>query len=163
MENEQKKTVVIVHTVGKVASSTIYLAAKAFCRNTSVFHTHFLNEHRVAKVSATLEKHGKTLSGHIKDSRDVISHLVDESINFKVVTLIRDPIARDVSAFFENFEMFGFDKYNLPPVDIACEKFLKSYPDNSIDHWFENEFCLTFGINLFEHLFPKRLGWYAFE
>lgn len=163
MENQTRRTVIIVHSIGKVASSSVYLAATKSCKDASVFHTHFLNEKRVVQVSAKMKDHGRVLSGHIKDSLEVIPLLDDSSINFKVITLVRDPFARSISAFFENIEMFGLDKKALPSVDATCEIFKKAYPINSLDEWFASEFCSVFSVRLLEHPFPKRLGWYCFE
>lgn len=157
----QRETI-IVHTVGKVASSSIYAAAKAFVKNAQVFHTHSLNEKRLESVASKMATHGKTLNGHVKDSCEVIP-LLKKKAPLKVISLVRDPIARDISAFFENAEMFGVDKNRLPPIEEMCDRFLKRNLRFSLDEWFENEFCNIFNINLFSHLFPRRIGWYCFE
>lgn len=159
---EKHQEVIVVHTIGKVASSTIYKAAKAF-GDTPVYHTHFLDPVRLKNASAKLAKHGKILHGHVKDSVEVLSLIEEDSVRLKVITLIRNPVARDVSAFFENLEMFGFDKNDLPPVDIACDKFLESFQSSTLDDWFDKEFVSVFGVNVLDQPFPRRLGWYCFE
>ena len=164
--NHPLRKVVVVHTVGKVASSTIYYGAKATLVNHQLFHTHTLNPVRMERIVRVLQRHGNSLSiesGHIKDSRDLAPILLDKSIEFKIITLIRDPIARDVSAFFENLNIFGVDQNNLPTVDEACKKFVATYPNNTIEEWFSDEFCKVFGIDLFAMDFPKDVGWNIFS
>ena len=156
-------TVVLVHTIGKVASYSVYQAAKKYCEGARVFHTHSLDPARVAQLTDKMKASGRVLTGHIQDSLDAIPLLGEQSINFKVITLVRDPFARSVSAFFENLEMFGLDKNRLPPVATACARFEKAYPTDSLDTWFDHEFNGVFSVDLLQHPFPRRPGWYCFE
>lgn len=159
MEN---KEYVVVHTIGKVASSSIVSAIKRARSDTEIFHTHSLNTDRLDKIVTLLDEHGKKSVRHVEDSRRVIS-LIRQRVPMRIVSLIRDPVSRDISAFFENLQFYGIDKNCLPHVTVAIEIFLENYHSGRLDDWFEWEFLRVFGVDVLSQPFPKRVGWYSFE
>lgn len=153
---------VVVHTIGKVGSSSVY---RSLSDQTPFrcYHTHFLRKEKIEQVSKKLEGAGKTLGGHVKDGVDVLRLMETKPARIKVVSLIRDPLAREVSAFFENLSLFGIDPENLPPVDKAVEVFIERYPHDSLDRWVAEEFNRPFDVNLLAYPFPRRAGFSIFE
>ena len=62
--------------------------------------------------------------------------------------MVRDPVARNMSAFFENLE----HKTNLAlftPTTDLIDKFFKSYPHGIPEQWFDEELKQVFGFDVF--------------
>ena len=80
----------------------------------------------------------------------------------KVVILIRDPIARNLSFFFE---MFGEEFLRGKHKNKAILEFFLS---SAVDHiypirWFDEYFQGAFGIDVYKHKFAKTRGWSIVE
>jgi len=74
-----------------------------------------------------------------------------------VVSLVREPISRNVSAFFENFDReldkVG-DRQNLS-IDRMIEIFLAKYPHDMPLTWFDDHMKPDCGIDVYQHPFPS--------
>jgi hypothetical protein len=92
---------------------------------------------------------------------------------WKVITMIRDPVARNVSAFFENLELFGFDyrsRLQSDSIDAIMPDlerlFREQYVDGSgatrVDSdpltWFDEELKTVFDVDVFKRAFPVQQG-----
>jgi hypothetical protein len=97
---------------------------------------------------------------------------------WKVITLIRDPVARNVSSFFENMELFEYDyaakMKSGREEDIVAELmelFRKKYIDGSdaahVDAdpltWFDEELKTVFDVDVLEGDFPVERGFEIYE
>lgn len=154
----------VVHTIGKVASSTIYEAIKSIAGN-HCYHTHFLQKDKIQQVSKKLQNVGKTVDGHIADSLEVLNLLSDNTQmrKLRVVSLVRDPLARNVSAFFENLELYGLDPKNLPDAPSLIATFLERSHLNTMDEWFETQFSQVFDLKKRDIAFSKKAGCGLFQ
>jgi len=143
--------VVIVYQMGKVASSSIYHALKA--RNDCYgFHTHnltttqandsFWNPNRHNIISVELQK-----------------QLLDRKRPLKIVTLVRDPFARNISAYFETSPNIPNKKSSKAIVSELVEDFLQTFNHSICNDWFEKEFRNALGIDIFSHSFDAAIGW----
>lgn len=74
-----------------------------------------------------------------------------------VVTPVRDPVARNISQFFElhgdDLSAKSFEEIYDIMLDQPAEEFL--YPLT----WFDNVFKPTFGIDVYKKRFNKKRGW----
>lgn len=142
---------IFVYQMGKVASSAIYhsLKKQGFC----VFHAHVLNFPSGKKIPDGFEQ-------SIEEGRVLRKKLIDQRIPLKIITLTRDPIARNISAYFQNLDLIFKKSEAHTHVSIAglISKFLDDY-DHAIPlTWFDRELCEVTGINIYEHEFPKDTG-----
>jgi hypothetical protein len=79
----------------------------------------------------------------------------------KFITVVRDPISRNVSAFFENF-----GRFTGKPFDIETDYslagltniFLEQYNHDIPLTWFDTEVRQVLGIDIYNHPFPATRG-----
>jgi len=75
----------------------------------------------------------------------------------KIISLVREPIGRNVSAFFQNFQRDTGVKYENSKFNIEelKEIFLKNYAHDIPLNWFENIYY-HFGIDVYSKPFPEE-------
>jgi len=77
-----------------------------------------------------------------------------------IITLVREPIARNISSYFHNLNIIWRqrDAHVNVPFDRLVQGFL-SDPFNEVPlDWFDREFKSTLGIDIYEHPFPRAEG-----
>jgi hypothetical protein len=118
-------------------------------------------------ISRSLRKGGYSgLVHHAHDLRDgsrssreeaIYRFCIDGPIEIKVISLVRDPIARNVSAFFQDFEKWTgvlHEKYKGDTEELI-DKFIKHYDHESPLQWFD-QWEETLGIDIYNYPFPER-------
>ena len=145
--NREKAVPVMVYQMGKVGSSSIYHPLKKVYPGV-VVHTHQFNQTawywEVRKLHQLF--YAKKQSA------------------FKIISLIREPIGRNVSEFFHRSLQYANTDFKDSNIDVA--KVLKLFLEN-LDHdfpldWFDNNFKKHFGIDVYQKAFPKE-GYAQFE
>jgi hypothetical protein len=74
-----------------------------------------------------------------------------------IVTLVRDPIARNMSSYFEHLD-FIWQRQNAHenvPVDLLIEGFRTRFPHHEPLTWFDDEMLRVTGLDVFQHEFPE--------
>lgn len=141
---------IVVYTMGKVGSFTVYQSLLQSYENPeNIFHLHYLN----GTINPNNEKN--KLLRELYDSK-----LVKK---WKVITLVRDPIARNISAFFENLELFLPNFYNEYKGDTSDflklnDTFLKKYPHWIPNKYFDSEINIMLDIDVFSKSFDTSIG-----
>jgi hypothetical protein len=82
-----------------------------------------------------------------------------------VITLVREPIARNISSYFHNLNIYWRqrDAHVNVRFDRLVEGFV-SYPLNAVPlEWFDREFKPSLGIDIYEHPFPREQGFMRFS
>jgi hypothetical protein len=79
----------------------------------------------------------------------------------KIISPIRDPISRNLSAFFENFIRDTGLPYNQMPTDLAKLRslFLDRYPHHVGLEWFDRHLRPAFGLDVYSEDFPWAAGY----
>lgn len=148
---------VLVYQVGKVGSSTIYYSLKAAGIKCEHLHRmvpenieRIAEERRAAGLPVKDERLGLALNDRLRRGRDRV----------RVVTMVREPVSRNISAFFQNLaDYYGGDPLGSIPVEEAIRRFLEEYPHHVPIEWFETEFARSTGISVFDHPFPHSDQW----
>lgn len=160
--------ILLVHQMGKVGSSAVVASLKALDLDIPLFHTHSLNakeiEHRLRRAKETgrevpVGSH-LTISQHLQK---VITKGASKK-HWKIITLVREPIARNISAFFQNIDTYFpnfFQSYAKGEITIEqiIEKFFADYPHNRPLQWFDTEIREVFNIDIFSTPFPISAGY----
>ena len=102
----KKQPLVIILTIGKVGSSSVYYSLKEqFTRR--IFHIHYISEEGI-KTSLSEHKTSsrKSVPLHLITSK-ILSELL-KKINHKtyIITVFREPVQRKLSSFFQNLDQF---------------------------------------------------------
>lgn len=147
----------MIYQMGKVGSSSVYQSLKKYgCH--PVFHVHRLNPKNIEAVSRDHLRR----SGRSKDERlglFLYEHIFLQKIPVNIITLIREPIARNISAFFQNFELFMGEKYHCSAdVDDLISRFLAEYNHDVPLKWFDDELQAVSGVDVYKYPFPKKEG-----
>lgn len=129
---------VFVYQMGKVASSSVFNSVRQQYNGVCLHAHNFHDSHEIIKV------------------RWLYEILKDEDIPIKVVTMVREPISRNISAFFQNFERDTGSKYsdNKLSVDELKDLFLREYKHDIPINWLEDNIHVNFGIDVYKSSFP---------
>lgn len=90
-----------------------------------------------------------------------IEYLKDKGLeNYEaVVTPVRDPIARNISYYFDQFGADIMTADVRPSMDAILLSFLTKIDHDYPLNWFENVFNPLFGIDAYKNGFAKLRGW----
>lgn len=162
----RSKEIILVHQMGKVGSSSIVKSLGAMQLDIPIYHTHFLNSERLENQLNHVRTNGRKPEKHLivsKCLQEVISKGKNDR-SWKIVTLVREPISRNISAFFENINIFLPDfvqRYHSGSlkIDEVIDVFLASYPHELPLNWLDWEIKSVFGIDVFSVDFPKLEGY----
>lgn len=150
-----RSIIVLIYTGGKVGSSTVYYNLKRSKLFSDVLHVHFLSEHWLK----SFKESGRWLS-NIRKAEDVKNTLKQKpNKRVKIITLVREPVARDISDVFQNFKtIFEINSTNeLKELDIQNHLSVSKF--NQTEMWFETEFKEYTGIDILQLPFDKKNGY----
>ena len=94
---------IIVYQMGKVGSFSIYMSLKEIRKT---HHVHYLREDIVERLANMQSERGFPVPGHLETSQMVNKKYMAKATPVKYIVLVRDPISRNMSAFFENLDNF---------------------------------------------------------
>lgn len=161
---EGSDRIVVTHTYGKVGSTAIHKAVSKLPGYAS-FQTHFISE---AGVAEALRLH--------QEEHDPIHMLQGEALRLqmqahpdrpiRLITLVRDPVARAVSDLFENPALLNAkgDVRQMPlesVVAIAAELVVGSLAYT--EQWFDRELSGLLGHDFFTRGFDRENGFEIFH
>lgn len=141
----------VVYTMGKVASTTISEAIEAAGQVCFDVHTlirpGLLNDLKHFVNTQTLPPK------HIGQSLAILQDFYNPNKRVKIITCVRDPFARNLSAIFQNLPE-GID------IDLAgiTERLEKTNPDKP-GAWMRKDFLQSTGVNLLSLPFDTERRW----
>jgi len=168
--------------MGKVGSSSVARSLRTIKTDRPIYHVHFLNPTLVDEYEARRKQFlGTPREGTLKHiwQYQYINDLRKQGLinghKWKIVTLVRDPIARNLSDFFEHIEVvpspskheriFRSIQYDYEVViegdkpDKLIEIFFEKYDHDGPLRYFDGEFKEVLGIDLFASDFPQEKGY----
>lgn len=147
-ESQRNGEDVLIYQMGKVGSSTIKKTLKS--EGFQVKHFHYLKG---------------DFAGTDDPGLLILSIGSEGMKNYRgrIITLTRDPVARNLSAFFQNIDMFGVDLHNGLDIDELIRIFFARYNHRIPLDWFDNEFKVSTEVDIYKYDFPKELGYQTLE
>ena len=139
-ERLQRKDPIFIYQMGKVASTSIFHSLRNTSLANHVFHAHsFEPFHSSSEIRALYRYRQK------------------HNTRFKLISLVREPVSRNISAFFQNIRRDGKKIMLDEAITISEIKqmFLRNYPHEIPLIWFDNNIKRHFDIDVFEHKFPR--------
>jgi hypothetical protein len=137
---------ILIYQMGKVASSTINKTLKKYGLKTKHFH-YFEGDFNSSDTSARETFGVDRIEGH----------------KIRIITLTRDPVARNISAFFQNIDKFIDRKLNNTNIVELIEVFFNKYNQGIPLKWFDDEFMINTGIDIYSYKFDKKNGYTIIE
>ena len=131
----------LIYQMGKVGSSSIYYSLKSNYKGL-ILHLHsFPSKYNYANV---------------KRLRNFVVKKKIEQVN--IISLVREPIDRNISAFFQNFERYTGTAYAEAKFSIEelLDIFLLNFNHNDTFSWFDDNILKNFGLDVFGTPFPEE-------
>lgn len=156
----RRQTPIAVFQMGKVGSMSVYFALKS--RYASVYHVHTMNPENIAQRKALLRQRGLSPHSHNYTNGTFLREHVgkrDRPIHY--ITAVREPISRNLSAFFETFELYMGTAAAQTSLsnEALTAAFLERFPHERPLTYFDVEYRDTLGIDVYAEPFPHQQGY----
>jgi hypothetical protein len=149
------KNIYLIYTMGKVGSKTVEQSVRAHMPGAELYHVHFLTEKSCVMADSWNGGDGATRKARM--IRESIARQKDARI--KIITLVRDPIARDVSDFFHNMQTYKKQwAFNDSSLQVCLEQFTH-FDDAYGLSWFASEFNEYLNIDIYSIPFSPTEGY----
>ena len=167
-KNPKGRAPLVIFQMGKVGSTSIVRSLEKEKLSMPVFQVHYLNPKVVEKfIKKPFEG---TIALHTLTSRYLLK-LMEKGIEggepWKIISPVREPVARNISAFFENI------KGRVPGLDARIErgevtddeliKYFMDSPQHLPLSWFNIEMKPVFGIDVFSKDFDTKKGYQTYS
>lgn len=137
--------------MAKVGSTSIYKTLKGIVN--PIYHIHSLNEKQFLKDKQTLADKNLFPDSRINFS-SIKNHLSNKPTT--IITAVRNPIERNISAFFEVIEFYVGSDYETYSQDQLKQKYLDLLPHFYPLQWFDDEILEFTGIDVYNYSFDKE-------
>jgi len=176
-----KKPTLFIHSMGKVGSSTLtdFLKGTGIEKDYSIIRSTWVSDVGFRYLE-DMENEGfggwdsfpdgvKAMIARCDVERKLLQGIKNFKVKPKVITLIRDPIAIDISNFFHNFKWWPKELLEIcenrgPGYMEQLERhFLKFKRHDMPQVWFDTEFEDIFHIDVLSSEFPVDEGYKIYE
>jgi hypothetical protein len=170
---EKNQEIYLIHSIGKVASKSIYEGLTSTI-NRPIYHLHYLSVDTLEAVYKWFaEKTSyKTHHAEIIDGYSVLNtfNKYKNYLNWKIITLIREPISWQISMLFEildiaypditkdqlfNTELF----YTLLRNCLFLNNENPFFDYSFYSNWWQSEFQNIFNFDVLQNSFDTSKGW----
>jgi hypothetical protein len=160
-----EKEILIVLSIGKVGSSSLYASLKKIKPFALILHLHTLTEAGIQKQrNYYLNSHRKSVPFHLIQSQAFLECMPLIQHKIKLITLIREPISRELSSIFQDTFNFSRSKKldnhlfrNI--INDKVKLLMQRLPEET---WFEEEIYNNFQINVFDRVFNSEKGFVSY-
>jgi hypothetical protein len=152
---KNNSNIILVYSMGKVGSTSIYSVLNKRLPATDVFHVHFLSDYWLKEKLPKLDKY---FHGNINCGNDILNHIKkNPKKRIKIITLVREPIIRDISDIFENWrsKYYTIENFDITRLSHLIEENGHEYTLT----WFETEFMNYLGFNIYDIPFDQEEGY----
>jgi len=156
-----RKPIVLVYQMGKVGSTSIYRSLQAkYFRRFELHHTHFLNADYALELEMERQRYGWQPFAVYDKTRILSRVLVKPKYPLNIITMVRDPISRNISAYFNNLHLvWGVsDAYEQKTLDELAQGFWERETHALPIEWLDREFRDILGMDVYAHPFPHDAG-----
>ncbi|PXA03116.1 hypothetical protein DDZ13_13695 [Coraliomargarita sinensis] len=155
--------IVIIYQMGKVASSSIYHALKQR-EDCHAFHAHLLGMPRQLNRRRRVADSWANPDKRLRTAKSLWETIIAPRRPAKIITLVRDPFERNISAYFENSKEPKRPHSNRKEfIDRLIRDFLKTSHHSLATDWYQKEFNPTLEIDVFAHPFDTSRKWAQYE
>lgn len=177
----RKRKKLIVYQMGKVGSSTV---CNSFKKNNEIdtYHIHVLTEDSIKDLEKVYKNNFHRSSffpSHIVESQYLRKQLDKKrKERWKVVSLVREPVSRNISIFFQIlYSGIGYnysEKLKYMKIDDIVEELQKLFFEKNSGfekyngheaplNWFDTELKSTLNIDVFSKEFPCHKGYVTYQ
>jgi len=169
----RRSETLLIYQMGKVGSLTVQRSLRARQLGSLIYHVHTLQPGRLRREKKFLrENYGRI--GEINDAflngRFFRGRLgkANRGQRLKIITMVREPISRNISDFFQNLEfLYNYEyrsRMDASSLNELVADLIRMFWDNFDGHeehlnWFNLELHRHFGVDVYAHEFPKEKGY----
>jgi len=171
-----RRPVILIHQMARVGSITVLRALRRRSPRHRLMHTHYLHEETIASWRRKFDRYHRAtgLPGYYRGF--LTAELVRRRAarggwgDWRVITMVRDPVARTLSAFFRHLPLnhpelglrFRDDPRNVSAlIDLFLDP---SEPEHDFTlGWFDREVRDVLGTDVFSEPFPTDRGFSTYE
>jgi len=169
----REKEPLLVYQMGKVGSSTIRRSINALNLNIHPYHLHYMSG--IDYMVGLCRKQLLPLREHILSSiycKKLIKKSIAEGKKTKIITLVREPIAKNISQYFQSIRVsypeFEYEKKEKTLdqeqlIDEMISFFLENFIHDDPLVWFDVELKRFTKIDVFAVPFPFEKGYMIYE
>lgn len=154
---------VLVYQMGKVGSRAVFEALAALpVRPPALYHFHELcGLDALEQALVRLGDAPARALEHVREAQAVrASFLAGDPFHWKVITLVRDPVARNVSSFFYDITRYVPDFYERTPSSAELLEAFLTRPDHDTPlAWFEQQAEPLLSLDIYAAPFPREQGY----
>lgn len=154
---------VLVWQMGKAGSKSIQAAIQQACPGSAVFHVHALGERLLADGEMRRRSERRGNRAHLLNLAIRERLLADLAAGrpWRVISVVREPVARNLSAFFQNLDLYAPDLLagglDRPGVTAALlERFRRDFDHDRPLHWMDIEIRAVTGIDVYQTPFDQQ-------
>ncbi len=172
--HREDRDTLVIYQMGKVGSSSVKKTLAALGVDMNIYHVHALTHERIATLIGVYKR-----AARIRCRADVHSHIVESAFlrqrldrgrgeRWKVISLVRDPVARNISSFFQSFDQFNPEfvaefrehgRFREDSIDKLIGVFFDRFDHDMPLRWFDAYMAPVFQIDVFATPFPQDLGY----
>lgn len=160
--NKSPSHPVLIYQMGKVGSKTVLASLRAHAPFSEIHHSHLLNHlDELERTLSTSLSNPSSSRTEVIRGRKLRELFLQRSEPWDVITLVRDPVARNISAFFHNLtEMFppgtSHEQIVAKGVEELCEVFITRYSQEAPISWFPTQLEPLTGIDVYSVPFDHQ-------
>jgi len=149
--------------MGKVGSSSLRESIKKH-GIWPVSHTHRMSPEYIEEIKAERAQREiePVFPSHHAKGLELYREIVRPGRRAKFVSLVRNPVDRNISAFFFNCVTEKENWENLSVQELR-DSFISKYPHEVPLAWFDREPKATLGIDVYSRSFPHGRGYSEFQ
>ena len=157
----------LVYQMGKVGSSTVYESLRR-AGIPHLFKAHYLSEEGLTRARRRYDAFPIRVPVPHEQSTVTLQQMLRDGgadRQWKIFTLVREPVARDVSAYVQMVDLLGPKLVAGGPkvgriARAAAAQFVGFAEERSYTcTWFAEEFGAAFGLDVLAHPFDAGQGW----
>ena len=143
---------VIVYTMGKVGSSSVYFTLMKSFPFRKIFHNHFLSNEWLTKRLP-----GTPFAWNIRRAKPALKRIDQSDQQIYYICMMRDPVARDLSNLIQNYVDHDIDIHNTPLDDLKHR--IMSDGHMFYKEWFDTDFAGHIGKTITSFPFDLEKGY----
>ncbi len=160
-EKKHGKNIYLVYSMGKVGSSTVTELLEKQYPFLPVFQLHFLSDYWIKQLIPSMPAHYHVNLAPAEAFRKFRESHPDYRL--KIITLVREPVIRDISDIFENWQDF-FKTKNVD--DLQIDRIMERLHQHEFEYslnWFDSEFKAWTGVDIYTQKFEKQRGYSSWK
>jgi hypothetical protein len=164
----RRETPILVYQMGKVGSETVARSLENADLEAPIFHVHYLEPAALELAERRVRSRWDPGRGgrgvNVWESQHIARRLRSGNERWSVVTLVRDPVARNISDYFHKLGEVEPARVGREPSDELVAELRTGFLERFEDHelpltWFDSELKGVFGLDVYETPFPVARGY----